>query len=42
VLHQGIADSELHVVADAGHLSFVDARDAYLDGVRTFLRNSLG
>jgi proline iminopeptidase len=41
VLQQGIADSELHVVAGAGHLSFVEARDAYLDTVRAFLRRAL-
>jgi pimeloyl-ACP methyl ester carboxylesterase len=41
VLHQGIADSELHVVAEAGHMSFVEARDAYLDVVRAFLRRAL-
>ena len=41
VLHQGIADSELELVAGAGHMSFVEARDAYLAAVRRFLRNAL-
>jgi proline iminopeptidase len=42
VLHQGIADSELQVLADAGHLSFVEARDAYLAAVRAFLHELAG
>jgi proline iminopeptidase len=41
LLHQGIADSELEIVAGAGHMSFVDARDAYLDAVRAFLGRAL-
>jgi proline iminopeptidase len=41
VLHDGIADSVLEIVAGAGHMSFVDARDAYLDAVSAFLRTAL-
>jgi len=41
VLHDGIADSELESVAGAGHLSFVEAQDAYLNAVRAFLRRAL-
>jgi len=37
VLHDGIAGSELHVVPDAGHLSFVEQPDDYLAAVRGFL-----
>ena len=37
VLHQGIPGSELHVVSDAGHMSFVEQRDDYLAAVRDFL-----
>src|SRR6266566_495330 len=37
VLHEGIADSELHVVPDAGHLSFVEQPDDYISAVRDFL-----
>lgn len=40
VLHQGIADSELHVVRGAGHMSFVEAQEAYLAVVREFLRRA--
>jgi proline iminopeptidase len=42
VLHQGIADSELEIVPGTGHMSFVEAPDAYLDAVRAFLRRALG
>jgi proline iminopeptidase len=38
VLHEGIAGSELLVVRDAGHMSYVEAQATYLDGVRRFLR----
>jgi proline iminopeptidase len=38
VLHEGIADSELVVLPEAGHMSFVEAPDLYVDAVRTFLR----
>jgi proline iminopeptidase len=37
VLHDGIPGSELHVVPDAGHLSFVEQPDDYLAAVRGFL-----
>src|SRR5512133_2553993 len=37
VLHNGIPGSELHVVPDAGHLSFVEQPDDYLAAVRCFL-----
>jgi proline iminopeptidase len=38
-LHEGIADSELVIIPDAGHLSFVEQTDAYLDAVRRFLND---
>jgi proline iminopeptidase len=38
VLHEGIPGSELFVVPDAGHMSFVEAPDPYLNTVRRFLR----
>jgi pimeloyl-ACP methyl ester carboxylesterase len=38
VLHEGIDASELVVVPNAGHMSFVEAQDRYLDAVRAFLR----
>jgi proline iminopeptidase len=37
VLHDGIAGSELVVIPDAGHMSFVEQQDAYLGAVRRFL-----
>ena len=37
VLHDGIAGSELVLIPDAGHMSFVDQTDVYLDAVRRFL-----
>jgi proline iminopeptidase len=37
VLHEGIKGSELHVVRDAGHMSFVEQPDDYLTVVRDFL-----
>jgi pimeloyl-ACP methyl ester carboxylesterase len=37
VLHEAIPGSELHVVPDAGHLSFVEQPDDYLAAVRGFL-----
>jgi proline iminopeptidase len=37
VLHEAIPGSELHVVPDAGHLSFVEQPDDYLATVRGFL-----
>ena len=38
VLHEGIPDSEYAEIADAGHMSMIDAQDAYLGRVRDFLR----
>ena len=38
VLHEGIEGSELVVVPNAGHMSFVEAQEPYLDAMRTFLR----
>jgi proline iminopeptidase len=38
VLHEGIEGSTFAVVPDAGHMSFVEAQDAYLDAVRGFLQ----
>ena len=40
VLHDGIPGSELVVVPNAGHMSFVEAQDRYLDAVRAFLRRT--
>jgi pimeloyl-ACP methyl ester carboxylesterase len=37
VLHEGIAGSELVIVPDAGHMSFVEGTDVYLGAVRGFL-----
>ena len=37
ILHQGIAGSELVIIPDAGHLSFVEQTDVYLGAVRRFL-----
>jgi proline iminopeptidase len=37
VLNEGIPNSELVVVPDAGHMSFVERADVYLDAVRGFL-----
>jgi proline iminopeptidase len=37
VLHDGIANSELVVVPDAGHMSFVEQPNAYVEAVRRFL-----
>jgi proline iminopeptidase len=37
VLHEGIGNSELVVVPDAGHMSFVEQPGAYLEAVRRFL-----
>jgi proline iminopeptidase len=38
VLHEGIAGSELVVLPGVGHMSFVEAPEAYVDAVRAFLR----
>ncbi len=37
VLHEGIPDSELHIVPGVGHMSFVEQPDDYLSTVRNFL-----
>jgi pimeloyl-ACP methyl ester carboxylesterase len=37
VLHEGIPDSELVVISDAGHMSFVEQSAPYLQAVRRFL-----
>jgi proline iminopeptidase len=37
VLHEGIGNSELVVVPEAGHMSFVEQPDFYVDAVRRFL-----
>lgn len=37
VLHEGIAGSELVLIPDAGHMSFVEQTDAYIAAVRRFL-----
>jgi pimeloyl-ACP methyl ester carboxylesterase len=42
VLHDGIPGSELAVIPDAGHMSFVEEPDAYLAAVRGFLRRATG
>jgi proline iminopeptidase len=39
VLHEGIAGSELVLIPDAGHLSFVEQTDVYLEAVRRFLND---
>jgi proline iminopeptidase len=39
-LHDGIAGSELHVVAAAGHMSYVEGQEDYLDAVRAFVRRA--
>lgn len=41
VLHEGIPGSELVIVPDVGHMSFVEAPDAYLGAVRSFLREAV-
>jgi len=38
VLHQGISPSEYAEIEGAGHMSMVEAQDAYLGHVREFLR----
>ena len=42
VLHEGIAGSELTVIPAVGHMSFIEAPEAYLDAVRPFLRRVAG
>jgi proline iminopeptidase len=39
ILQNGIAGSELVIIPDAGHLSFVEQTDVYLDAVRRFLND---
>src|SRR5918911_88717 len=39
VLHEGIEGSELVLVPGAGHMSFVEAQEPYLDAVRAFLQS---
>ncbi|HEX6701197.1 MAG TPA: alpha/beta fold hydrolase [Gaiellaceae bacterium] len=41
-LHDGIPGSELVVILDAGHMSFVEDPETYLDAVRGFLRGVAG
>jgi proline iminopeptidase len=41
ILHEGISGSELVVVPEVGHMSFVEAPEAYLGAVRTFLREAV-
>ena len=41
VLHEGIPGSELAVIPDAGHMSYVEAQQPYLDAVRSFLRRAI-
>jgi pimeloyl-ACP methyl ester carboxylesterase len=38
VLHEGIRGSELVVIGDVGHMSYVEAPAAYINAVRAFLR----
>jgi proline iminopeptidase len=42
VLHEGIAGSDLTVIPAVGHMSFIEAPEAYLDAVRPFLRRVAG
>ena len=37
VLHGGVPGSELVVLADTGHMSFVEATDDYVAAIRGFL-----
>ena len=41
VLHEGIPGSELVVVPEVGHMSFVEAPEPYLGAVRSFLREAV-
>ena len=38
VLHEGISGSDLIVIPAVGHMSFIEAPEAYLNAVRPFLR----
>lgn len=40
VLHEGIANSQLVIVPNAGHMSFVEQPEIYLDAVRSFLNEA--
>jgi proline iminopeptidase len=40
VLHEGIPGSELVVLRGAGHMSFVETPEPYIEAVRTFLRKA--
>jgi proline-specific peptidase len=40
VLHEGIPGSELTVLDGAGHMSMIEAQDAYLGAVNAFLRRA--
>jgi pimeloyl-ACP methyl ester carboxylesterase len=42
VLHEGIEGSELVVVPNAGHMSFVEDPERYIEAVRGFLRAASG
>jgi pimeloyl-ACP methyl ester carboxylesterase len=41
VLHEGIPASDLVVIPGAGHMSYVEAQEPYLDAVRRFLRGAI-
>jgi proline iminopeptidase len=41
VLHEGIPGSDLVVIPDAGHMSYVEAPEPYMAAVRAFLRNAI-
>ena len=42
VLHEGIAASGLVVLEGAGHISYAEAQEPYLDAVRAFLLRPAG
>jgi proline iminopeptidase len=41
VLHEGIPGSELAIVPGAGHMSFIESPETYLEAVRVFLREAV-
>jgi pimeloyl-ACP methyl ester carboxylesterase len=41
VLHEGIAGSELEIVPNAGHMSYVEEPELYLETVRAFLHRAV-
>ena len=41
MLHEGIAGSELVVIPDTGHMSYVEAPEPYLAAVRAFLHRAI-